>query len=156
MLNTSSPSFSQNTGGIIDLKQYAGTWYVIACIPTRFDKTWEHIKETYTVKEHNKIDIDTSYAVGSDTEAKHVHTKGFVKSNDHSFWRVQFLWPLRADYLIEEVGSDYSYAVVGHRNKKYLYILSRTPQLDTETYNRIVDRYSFKGYNMSLMRKVMQ
>jgi apolipoprotein D and lipocalin family protein len=155
MANTHPPLFSQNTGGSIDLQQYSGTWYVIACIPTRYDKKWEHVKETYTVKENKKIDIDTSYTMGNDGSEKHVHSKGFVRSKDNSFWRIQFFWPFRADYLIEEVGINYSYAVVGHRNKKYLYILTRTPHMAPELYTSISDRYSFKGYNMSLMQKIV-
>jgi apolipoprotein D and lipocalin family protein len=154
--HTHPPIFTQNTGGSVDLQHYSGTWYVIACIPTRFDSNWEHIVESYTIKDSKKIEIDTTYTVGEDATQKHVHSKGFVRSKDNSFWRVQFFWPLRTDYLIEEVGANYSYAVIGHRNKKYLYILSRTPYIDLTLYANILDRYSFKGYNMSLMRKVAQ
>lgn len=148
------PLFSQNTGGSIDLNKYSGMWYIIACIPTKFDRTWDHVTETYTIKANKQIDIYTSYTVGDDANAKHVNSKGFVKSSDNSFWRVQFIWPFRSDYLIEEIGPDYSYAVVGHRKKNYLYILSRTPQLDDQLYKTLLDKYSFKNYNMSLLRKI--
>jgi apolipoprotein D and lipocalin family protein len=150
------PLFSQNTGGKVDLNRYAGLWYVIACIPMRIDATWEHVTESYSFKEHKKVNIYTTYTVGNGTEVKHVRPKGFIRSSDNSFWRVQLFWPFRADYLIEEIGNDYSYAIVGHRKKKHFYILSRTSQLDAQLYKTLIDRYSFKGYNMSLLRKVKQ
>ncbi|WP_424352190.1 lipocalin family protein [Lutimonas sp.] len=51
---------------------------------------------------------------------------------------------------------DYSYAVVGHPNRDYLWILCRTPQMDDQRYNAIVDRIKKKNFDVSKLRKTVQ
>jgi hypothetical protein len=46
------------------------------------------------------------------------------------------------DYWILEVGTNYEYAVVGHPSRLYLWILSRTPTLDSDTLQGVVSRAS--------------
>lgn len=147
-------AFSQTNSETIDLTKYSGKWYIIACIPTSFDKKWENVTETYTLNGSKKIDIYTTYNVQNDPKEKDVRSKGFVKSKNNAFWRVQFVWPFRADYLIEEIGTDYSYAIAGGRKHTYFYILSRTPEMDPKLYENIITRYEQVGYDMKKLRKI--
>jgi apolipoprotein D and lipocalin family protein len=57
---------------------------------------------------------------------------------------VTFFWPFFADYWIIDLDldKDYRYAVVGEPDRKYLWIISRTPQLDDVTYRQILERIS--------------
>jgi apolipoprotein D and lipocalin family protein len=45
---------------------------------------------------------------------------------------VSFFWPFRSDYWVFGLDADYRWAVVGNPNRKYLWILSRTPQMTRE------------------------
>lgn len=141
----------------IDLFKYSGKWYVIGVIPTRFDKEWEYVTENYTVKKNGKIDIYTTYIKQGGTKIQSVKSKGFPKkSTGNVAWKVQFVWPFRADYLIEEIAEDYSYVVVGHPKKKFLYIMNRTGKMDEALYTTIVKRFSEKGYDITQLKKVLQ
>lgn len=141
----------------IDLNKYCGKWYVIAVIPTRFDKDWEYVTETYTLKEKSKIGIYTTYVKKGKTETQFVNSKGFpCKDKNNVAWKVQFVWPFKADYLIEELDQDYTYTVVGHPKKKFLYIMNRTGKMDVALYNEIVKCLAEKGYDMTKLRKVLQ
>jgi apolipoprotein D and lipocalin family protein len=53
---------------------------------------------------------------------------------------VSFFWFLAGDYWIIDIDDDYSYVVVGHPKRKYLWILSRTKAMDSDTYEGILKR----------------
>ena len=141
----------------IDLFKYSGKWYVIGVIPTRFDKDWDYVTENYTVLKNSKIDIYTTYIKHGQAKTESVGSKGFPKkSKNNVAWKVQFVWPFRADYLIEEIAEDYSYTVVGHPKKKFLYIMNRSGHMEESLYKSIVERFTQKGYDMTQLRKVLQ
>jgi apolipoprotein D and lipocalin family protein len=125
---------------------------VIAFIPTPFDRNWKDIVEDYSVDGEGELRISTSYRRNGKTHS--VRGKGFVdRTSGNSKWKVQYLWPFKADYWIIELADDYSYAVVGHPKKKFLYILARTPQMKQELYEGIVERCRKKGYDMNRLKK---
>jgi apolipoprotein D and lipocalin family protein len=51
---------------------------------------------------------------------------------------------------------DYKYAVVGEPDRKYLWILSRTPALDDSTYRKILDQIASSGYDPERLVKTLQ
>jgi apolipoprotein D and lipocalin family protein len=141
----------------VDLNKYAGKWYVIACIPTQFDKEWNYTTETYIVNKSGKIDIETSYFEEGKNVQKTVNSKGFPdKESNNVKWKVQFVWPFKSDYLVEELAPDYSHVVVGHPEKKFLYIMNRTGRMTEETYIEVLTLCGKKGYDLTKLRKVPQ
>jgi apolipoprotein D and lipocalin family protein len=46
--------------------------------------------------------------------------------------------------------------VVGHPNRAYLWILSRTPKMDKNTYEEIVGRIKEKKFDISKLQKTVQ
>lgn len=141
----------------IDLTKYSGKWFVVGVIPTRFDKNWEQVTETYTLNKKGNIDIFTTYVKQGKAESDYVTSKGFPnKKSNYVKWKVQFVWPFRADYVIEEIDEAYSYTVVGHPKKKFLYIMNRTGQMDEQLYNSIAKRAADRGYDMKELRKLIQ
>jgi apolipoprotein D and lipocalin family protein len=80
------------------------------------------------------------------------YIKGKVFADENSGnakLKVQFLWPFKGKYWIIDLADDYSYAVVSHPNKKYLWILSRTPKMNDLSYNQITNRLVEKGFDLS-------
>jgi apolipoprotein D and lipocalin family protein len=61
--------------------------------------------------------------------------------------KVTFFWPFYGDYWIIKLGENYDYAVVGTPNRKYLWILSRTPEMDQRLYSELIGFAKFKGFN---------
>lgn len=139
---------------VVDLNKYSGNWYVIGYIATSFDKSWNYTVEKYTLNDKGNYDILTTYRI--DEKQKDVKSKAFIDKSLPSRWKVQFIWPFRADYWIIELGEDYSYAVVGHPKHHFLYIMSRTPKMDETLYNGIVERCKQKGYDVKQIRKQLQ
>ena len=51
---------------------------------------------------------------------------------------------------------DYTYALVGDPAREYLWILSRSPQMDDATYNRLVEEARTQGFDVSRLQKTRQ
>jgi apolipoprotein D and lipocalin family protein len=54
------------------------------------------------------------------------------------------------------LGGDYEYAVVGHPSRKYLWILSRTPEMNEALYKGILEKLQSQSYDTSKLVKTMQ
>ncbi|MBA2613405.1 MAG: lipocalin family protein [Bacteroidetes bacterium] len=151
-------AYAQTQLKSINLDKYSGKWYEIASIPTGFDKNWNFVTESYTVNKKGKIDIYTTYKKGKSTKENAVRSKGFPdKESGNVKWKVQFFWPFKADYLVEELDDiNYSYVVVGHPKKKYLYIMNRSGSMGNIQYQEVIERCAKKGYDISKIRKILQ
>jgi apolipoprotein D and lipocalin family protein len=69
--------------------------------------------------------------------------------------KVQFFWPFRGDYDIIMLAEDYSWAVVTS-GKKYLWILSRTPEMDEKLFEELTIKLNAEGYDMSRLQRTVQ
>lgn len=148
---------AQSTPDTLDLNKFSGKWYVIASIPACFDKNWNNITESFELKENGNVDIYMTYVKKGETEIRDSKAKGFpYKENKNTEWEVQFVWPFTSDFLVEEIAPDYSYVVVGHPQKLYFYIMSRTGTIDETLYSEIIMRSVKKGYEVNDLRIVIQ
>ena len=66
--------------------------------------------------------------------------------------KVTFFWPFRVDYWIIDLGEKYDFAVVGTPDREYLWILSRTPFLTTDTYTGILLRLEQQVFDPAKLR----
>jgi apolipoprotein D and lipocalin family protein len=55
------------------------------------------------------------------------------------------------DFWILEVDEQYSYTVVGHPSREYLWILSRTPALPRETLDGVLARAQSRGFPIGIL-----
>ena len=69
---------------------------------------------------------------------------------------MQFFWPFKGKYWIIDLAADYSYAVVSHPNKKYLWILSRSPKMNDTLYEQIQSRLKEKGFDLLKLKTTTQ
>ena len=70
--------------------------------------------------------------------------------------KVTFFWPFYGDYWIIGLGSEYEYAIVGEPDRKYLWILSRKPVMDSAAYDRILQQVKDAGYDPARLMKTKQ
>ncbi|MBU6343155.1 MAG: lipocalin family protein [Bacteroidetes bacterium] len=158
MLTVAAVSQTLQTVPFVDLNKYAGKWYEIASFPQRFQKGCNCTTATYTLSEKGFVVVENRCNKGS-VRGKISYIKGkafVVKNSGNAKLKVQFFWPFRAKYWIIDLADDYSYAVVSHPNKKYLWILSRTTTLDPSIYKDILDRLKEKGFDLSLLKNTTQ
>lgn len=136
----------------VDLKRYTGLWHEIARIPNRFqNKCARHTTAEYTLMENGRIRvINRCITADGDTTAARGVAK-VVDSESRARLKVSFvnLLGLRlfwGDYWIIALDDAYRWAVVGHPERKYGWILSRTPQLGEDVLEKIYAKLKEKGY----------
>ncbi len=142
----------------VDLSRYLGTWYEIANFPQRFQRGCTATTATYTLRRDGDIDVLNRCRKGSvDGEEKSALGRAcVVDRSTNAKLRVSFFRPFWGDYWIINLADDYSYAVVGHPGRDYLWILSRTPTMSETTYQSIVARLEAQGYETSRLVRTLQ
>lgn len=142
----------------VDLNKYTGKWYEIASFPQRFQKGCNCTTAEYTSTDKGYIIVENRCNKDSiDGPESYIKGKAFVEKNSgNAKLKVQFFWPFKGKYWIIDLADDYSYAVVSHPNKKYLWILSRTPQMNDVVYKQIIARLQEKGLATENLVKTIQ
>ena len=142
-----------STVSSVDLNRYLGSWYEVAKYDHYFERGLEYAKANYSLRDDGKIDVlNTGIKDGEPKEAK-----GIAKTtNTPGLLRVSFFGPFFGDYRIMMVDENYQYALVGGSTDKYLWILSRTPQLDEATKSLILAEADLRGYDTSKLIWVKQ
>lgn len=142
----------------VDTQKFMGKWYVIASMPTFIEKGAHNAVETYTWDEKKKrIDVHFTFNKDSFSGEKKVYTqKAWVHDPSGNEWEIQFFWPFKFPYLILDLASDYSYTVVGVPNRKYVWIMARSPMMPETTYAEIINRLKDQDYDTKLIEKVPQ
>ncbi len=134
----------------VDLNRYLGKWYEIARLPNSFQKNCFCSTAEYTIIDEETIRVINKCKKDSiNGEIDEVKGKAFVVSgSNNAKLKVQFFWPFKGDYWIIELDEEnYSYAVVGHPNRKYLWILAREPVMDASLYASLIEKIKAKGFN---------
>lgn len=139
----------------VDLEKYTGKWYEIASFPQRFQEGCHCTTADYTVSEKGFIIVKNRCNKDAvDGAENYIEGKAFVKKNTgNAKLKVQFFWPFRGKYWIIDLAEDYSYAVVGHPNRKYLWVLSRSPIMEDTVYSSISNRLKAKDFDVSKLRR---
>jgi apolipoprotein D and lipocalin family protein len=146
------------TVGSVDLDRYLGLWYEIASYPAWFQKNCTAVTAEYSRRDDGLIKVINSCRKGG-LDGKLKQSMGrakVVEGGSGAKLKVSFFGPFWGDYWIIDIDPDYRWAVVGVPNRKYLWILSRTPQLDADLYRSIVDRLPAKGFDPSRLRETPQ
>ncbi|MCF7792509.1 MAG: lipocalin family protein [Candidatus Cloacimonetes bacterium] len=137
------------------LERYLGKWYEIARLPHFFEKNLQQVTATYTLLENGKIEVlNRGY---NTKKQKWSESKGKAWIPDEtkpSELKVSFFWPFSSAYRIIYLEEDYSLAIVTSKSFNYFWILSRTPQIAEEYYNRLIEKAGLWGFNKEEIIKV--
>ena len=141
----------------VDLTRYVGRWYEISRLPNSFQKKCaDSVTADYTLRADGKIEVLNRCRKPS---GEYTTAKGKAKIVDkktNAKLKVTFFWPFYGDYWILDLGPNYEYAVVGEPGRKYLWILSRSPQMDDALYRQLLQKMSAKGFNTEKMIRTSQ
>ena len=142
----------------VELQRYLGTWYEIASFPQRFQRGCTGTTASYALRPDGEIDVLNRCRKGS-LEGKEDSAQGRARVVDpvtNAKLEVSFFRPFWGDYWIIDLGPDYEYAVVGHPSRDYLWILSRTPTMESAVYQGILQRLTAQGYQVERLNRTLQ
>lgn len=141
----------------LDIEKYLGTWYEIARYDHRFERGLVRVTAIYSMGNDGKIKVvNRGYKGGLDGKFSEVIGKAKIPNpNIPSKLKVSFFWFFYGDYFVLELDKDYQWAVIGSSSDKYLWILSRTPHMDDDLYNHILNKIADRGYDISKLIEVI-
>lgn len=142
----------------VDIQRFMGKWYIIANIPTFVERGAHNAVESYKLNEDGSIDTTFTFNKDSfDGPVKQYNPKGFIiNKKTNAEWRMQFVWPIKAEYLIIYLDDDYTTTVIGRSKKDYVWIMARTPVISDSQYNAILNFLQDIGYDISKIKRVQQ
>jgi apolipoprotein D and lipocalin family protein len=141
----------------VDLPRYMGTWYEIGRTYNRFEAHCTgDVKVYYELLPDGRMGLKNECQLRDGKKDTAHGRANIVDTVSKAKLRVTFFWPFYADYWIIDLDPDYRYAVVGEPDRKYLWIISRTPQLDPQTYDTILRHIAAAGYDISKVMKTNQ
>jgi apolipoprotein D and lipocalin family protein len=146
----------------VDLARYAGLWYEIARYPNRFERNCTGVTAEYALREDGTVSVTNTCFMGSlDGEKKVAEGRArIVEGTGNSRLKVKFApaWVpfAEGDYWVLALEPDYSASLVGSPDGKYLWILSRTPQLATAKLDGLKQRAEDLGYDTGPLEMTVQ
>lgn len=139
----------------VELNRYLGEWYEIARYPNRFQRDCPGSKATYSLMENGRIRV-LNECFDADFNQLRRSAQGTAKVVDresNAKLKVTFFWPFSGDYWIIDLDKYYQYAVVGHPDRKYLWILGREKNMPELLYQEILARLAAQGYDPTMLIK---
>lgn len=151
-------NINNSTVSQVELPRYMGKWYEIARFNHRFEKGLQGVTAEYSFREDGKIRVQNCGHKNT-LSGKKICSIGkarLPKDKQPGKLRVSFFLSFYSDYDILELDTNYKWALIGSKSDKYLWILSRTPQLPPDTLNNILEKAQKRGYDTSKFIFVQQ
>ena len=141
----------------IDLPRFMGPWYVIASVPTFLEKRAYNAVESYRLDPDGTIATTFVFRKGSfEGPLKTMRPRGRVRDATNAVWDMQFVWPIKAEYLIAYANDDYTETIIARNARDYVWIMARSPVLTPNEYERLAGIVENLGYDRAKLRPVPQ
>ncbi|RYM55376.1 outer membrane lipoprotein Blc [Serratia proteamaculans] len=140
-----------------DSQRYLGTWYEIARLDHRFERGLEQVTANYSPREDGGLKvINRGFNTQKQQWQESTGKAYFIGSPQVAALKVSFFGPFYGGYNVIELDADYRYALVCGPNRDYLWILSRTPELDAATHDRLLQTAKNSGFAIDKLIWVKQ
>lgn len=142
----------------VDLPRFMGDWYVIASIPSFIERHAYDAVESYAPRPDGRIQTTFRYRNKSfDAPLKTLQPIGsVVPGPSNAVWGMQFIWPIKAEYIIAYLDPGYTETIIARNARDYAWIMARTPTIPANEYALAVERLKDMGYDTAKLRRVPQ
>jgi len=140
------------TANNVNLKRYQGTWYELARLPMYFQRNCAQSEARYTLQADGDMAVlnrcltpDWKWEEARGTATPQVPGKTdklWVRFNN---W-FSALLP-KGNYWVLYVSDDYKTAIVGNPNRRHLWLLSRTPEVNETVREDLLGKARQQGYD---------
>jgi apolipoprotein D and lipocalin family protein len=132
-------------------ERYLGTWYEIARLDHGFERGMSRVTAEYRKRDDGGLEVINRGWLAERKAWKEARGKAyFVQSPDIGYLKVSFFGPFYGSYVVFELDKqDYRHALVAGPDRSYLWLLARSPTLDTATRDRLVARAAAAGFDTS-------
>jgi apolipoprotein D and lipocalin family protein len=147
----------------LDVPRYMGTWYEIAKFPNRFQaKCLANTRAQYLAQTDGSVQVLNSCTTADGTIdalglAKQVGTATSPKLQVRfaPAW-LSWLPMVWGDYWVIDLDTDYQLAAVSDAKREYLWVLSRTPQVNVKAYDALLSRLRAQHFDVQKLEQTAQ
>lgn len=133
-----------------EVERYAGRWYEIARFDFVFERGLDNVTATYELNADGTVRvINRGYEEGTCRLREREGRAEFTGPMDVASLAVSFFGPFAGGYHVFILDENYRYAVVTGSDRGFLWILSRTPEMDQRTLDRILSQAAAAGFDVS-------
>jgi apolipoprotein D and lipocalin family protein len=142
----------------VDLARYAGRWFEIARMPAPFEReTDRNVTAEYTLRPGSRVRVENRCTQPDGRIRAASGTARVADPQTNAKLLVKF-FPLMpaADYWVIGLDDAYRWAIVGEPQRRFLWVLARTPHLDEATFGRVLSQVDGSGYDSSALIRTPQ
>ncbi|MFC7478504.1 lipocalin family protein [Dankookia sp. GCM10030260] len=142
----------------VDVQRYLGTWHEVARLPMwaqdSSSVSCEDTTATYTPRPDGRIGVLNRClnALAGDAPREATGQAYAVAGSDNARLRVSFFWPFFGNYWVIGLDPDYRWAVVGEPDRRWLWVLSRTPKLEAAAFEQALGIARAQGYDLAPLK----
>ena len=148
----------------LNVARYKGSWYEIAKYPNFFQrKCASNTVAQYspqpdgTVRVFNKCVNEEGKTIDALGQARQIGggTSPKLEVRFAPAWLsfLPFIW---GDYWVIDIDADYQLVAVSEPKREYLWILSRTPEVNAKAYDELLSRLVKSGFDLKKLEKSRQ
>jgi len=132
-----------------EIDRYLGKWYEIARLDHSFEKGLIRVTAEYRLREDGAIRVGNRGYDPNRKEWREATGKAcFVGKPDIGRLKVSFFGPFYGGYNIIALDREnYAYALVCGPSRSYLWILSRSPELEASVSEMLIRKAAGNGFN---------
>ncbi len=133
----------------LDLERFMGKWYEIARFDHSFERGLVGCTADYSIQSDGIVQVVNS-GYKENFNGKFKQSIGKARRPNASVpgqLEVSFFLWFYSDYNVLYLSPDYDYVLIGSSNDKYLWIMSRTPQLNPDVQRKLLDFAKERGYD---------
>lgn len=148
----------------LDVPRYMGTWYEISKFPNRFQKQCiGYTSADYSIRADGQVQVINRCRLENGETSEAIGMARQVGGRDSPRLEVRFapawlsfipwVW---GNYWVVDLDPDYQLVAVSEPKREYLWVLSRTPQVESGAYAALLQRLTDKGFDVSRLELAKQ
>lgn len=153
---TGIPSGTQPVTGF-ELDRYLGQWYEIARLDHSFERGLDCVTAEYSLRDDGGVRvINRGYNLEEQAWSEAEGRAYFIDEESVGRLKVSFFGPFYGGYNILALDDDYRWALVSGPNRNYLWILARTPTLESDLEAQLRQRAAELDFPTDALIDVVQ
>ena len=139
----------------LNATRYAGEWHEIARLPNTFERDLVAAKATYSVNPDGSLKVVNQGIKDNGKGTSIEGTARFVKIQEPGKLKVRFnRFPanlFEGDYWILDLNPQYTRALIGSPNRKFLWLLSKNPNDEKKDFEDFIKKANQVGFKTELL-----
>jgi len=134
-----------------NVHRYLGKWYEIARLDHSFERGLTRVTAEYELREDGGLKVtNRGYSAKENRWKEAIGKAYFVNETAKGYLKVSFFGPFYGSYVIFDLDQEnYQYSLVCGPDTTYLWILSRTTEIEAAVKNRLIAKAASLGFDTS-------